>query len=111
MISGIVEALVRKLTLVLALAISPLAVQADEISGGWCSDGGASLHIEGNSIRTPGGQKTDGVYGHHFYRYVIPEGEEGAGLEVRMQQLSEDDMLLQVEGGEVQEWHRCQMVS
>ncbi|MDU8926667.1 hypothetical protein RXV86_04640 [Alisedimentitalea sp. MJ-SS2] len=95
----------------LALSLSAMAAQADEISGDWCSPLGAHLRIEGEEIVTPGGQRTHGVYGRHSYEFIVPDGEEGAGLVVRMQQLSEEQMVLTYEGRDPEEWRRCQVVS
>ena len=86
-------------------------VQADEISGDWCSPLGAHLRIERDEIITPGGQRTHGVYGRHSYEFIMPEGEEDAGLIVRMRQLLEERMIVTYEGRDPVEWGRCQAVS
>ncbi len=93
------------------LALLPGFALADEISGHWCSDLGAHVFIQGNRIQSPGGQMTDGIYGHHSYAYVVPEGEKDAGLKVFMQQLSEARVLVTTEGRDTEEWRRCQMIS
>ncbi|MDQ2088354.1 hypothetical protein [Marimonas arenosa] len=101
----------RVLAVVLALSAIPMASRADEISGDWCSDGGAQVRIDGDKIRTPGGQQTQGVYSRHRIDFVIPEGEPDAGLSVAMRQLSEERVIVTYDGGEPEEWHRCKLVS
>lgn len=93
------------------LCLVAASAQADEISGDWCSDLAAHLRIAGDRITTPGGQETDGVYGRHSYEFVVPEGERDAGLTVRMQQMSEERVIVTYEGRTPEEWHRCQVVS
>ena len=91
--------------------ISASAAQADEISGDWCSSEGAHVRIEGNRIRSPGGQWTDGNYERHSYAFVIPEGEADAGQGVFLQQLSEEQVLYTLDGQEAEAWSRCKLTS
>jgi hypothetical protein len=67
------------------------------------------MSIRGSSIVTPGGHQTIGNYTRHFFSYVIPEGETGAGMTVEIQLLSEY-LAHARQGGDssVQEWRRCQ---
>lgn len=101
----------RRFILAGLFGLLPGLAAADEISGDWCSPAGAHLRIEGDEIVTPGGQRTHGVYSRHAYRFIIPEGEADAGLEVFLQQLSEERVLVTFEGRETEEWQRCAMVS
>ena len=99
-----------------ALALLPALLlatpaAADEISGDWCSPGGAQLRIEGAEIVTPGGQRTRGIYSRHSYEFVVPDGEVDAGLTVQMRQLSEERVRVTYEDRAPVEWARCQVVS
>ncbi len=82
---------------------------ADAIDGDWCRADGKRMTIRGPAIVTPGGQQTSGDYTRHFFSYVIPAGEAGAGATVSIQLLSE--YLAHARQGPdapVQEWRRCQ---
>jgi hypothetical protein len=82
---------------------------ADAIDGDWCRADGKRMTIRGAAIVTPGGQETNGNYTRHFFSYVIPSGESGAGATVSIQLLSE--YLAHARQGadaSVQEWRRCQ---
>jgi hypothetical protein len=84
-------------------------VLADAIDGDWCRADGKRMAIRGPAIVTPGGQETNGNYTRHFFSYVIPAGEAGAGATVSIQLLSE--YLAHARQGAdapVQEWRRCQ---
>jgi hypothetical protein len=82
---------------------------ADAIDGDWCRSNGERMTIHGSSIITPGGQQTSGDYSRHFFSYVIPAGEAGAGKTVSIQLLGEY-LAHARQGAEapVQEWRRCQ---
>jgi len=98
--------------LIMALLIAwPLAGNADEISGDWCSDGGANVRIEGDQIRSPGGQMTSGLYSRHSFEFIVPDGEAEAGLTIFLQQLSEEQVRVTYEGRDPEIWNRCEMVS
>ncbi len=101
----------RRIFFVVAAVLSASAAQADEISGDWCSPLGAHVRIEGSRIQSPGGQWTDGDYGHHSYAFVIPEGEADAGQGVYMQQLSEERVLYTQDGQDTETWTRCKLTS
>ena len=62
---------------------------ADAIDGDWCGSDGKRMTIRGPSIITPGGQQVTGDYTRHFFSYVIPAGELGAGATVAIQLLNE----------------------
>lgn len=102
------------LPIVLGLALSAGPALADAIDGDWCF-GGATLRIEGEDVRTPGGQDIKGDYDRHAFRYVAPAGDKDAGAEVLMQLLSDDDMVLFRRTGGTdsprEDWKRCQPVS
>jgi hypothetical protein len=85
------------------------SAHADAIDGDWCHSNGKRMSIRGPAIITPGGQETSGNYTRHFFSYVIPAGEIGAGATVEIQLLNE--YLAHARRGDdpsVQEWRRCQ---
>jgi hypothetical protein len=84
-------------------------VFADAIDGDWCRADGKRMTIRGPAIVTPGGQQTNGDYSRHFFSYVIPPSEAGAGATVSIQLLGEYlAHARQGADGVVQEWRRCQ---
>jgi hypothetical protein len=84
--------------------------RADAIDGDWCHASGKRMAIRGPAITTPGGKETQGNYTRHFFSYVIPAGEAGAGSTVSITLLGE--YLAHAREGSndapVQEWRRCQ---
>ena len=86
------------------------AALADAIDGDWCHSNGKRMSIHGPEIVTPGGKQTRGDYSRHFFSYVIPQGEAGAGETVAITLLGE--YLAHARQGAadapVQEWRRCQ---
>jgi hypothetical protein len=96
---------------VAAVALIELATPAyaDAIDGDWCRADGSQMSIHGPEITTPGGKQTRGDYTRHFFSYVIPAGEAGAGETVNITLLSE--YLAHARVGSdptVQVWRRCQ---
>ena len=90
------------------LCASP--VYADAIDGDWCHADGGRMSIRGPAIVTPGGNAIQGNYDRHFFSYVIPPGEPGAGKTVNIVLLGEY-LAHAREGGQdapVREWRRCQ---
>jgi hypothetical protein len=84
-------------------------VLADAIDGDWCHATGKHMTIRGPEIVTPGGKQTSGDYSRHFFSYVIPDGEAGAGATVSITLLGE--YLAHARVGSdptIQEWRRCQ---
>ena len=90
------------------------AARADAIDGDWCN-ASRSLNIQGPSIRTPGGNTISGDYSRHGFRYTVPAGEEGAGANVEMVLLNDENMeLVRSAGGSrgvPERWRRCKPVS
>ncbi len=83
---------------------------ADRIDGNWCYKDGRHMTIDGPKIETPGGTMMTGEYHRHGFRYVVPEGEPGAGDTITMVQL--DDETINVHVGEdpaVHVWNRCKL--
>jgi hypothetical protein len=90
--------------------LAPAAARADAIDGDWCRADGKRMSIRGSDIVTPGGVAMRGEYTRHFFSYVVPAGEPGAGNTVAITLLSEY-LAHAREGGNdapVQEWRRCQ---
>ena len=82
---------------------------ADAIDGDWCRADGKRMSIRGPAIVTPGGKQIQGDYDRHFFSYVVPAGEAGAGNKVSITLLGEYlAHAREGEAGAVQEWRRCQ---
>jgi hypothetical protein len=94
----------------IALLMPAGPARADAIDGDWCRADGKRMSIRGPAIVTPGGKETRGDYSRHFFSYVIPPGEAGAGNTVSITLLGE--YLAHAREGSndapVQEWRRCQ---
>jgi ABC-type phosphate transport system substrate-binding protein len=92
-----------------AALLAPVAsASADAIDGEWCSQG-KRMTIRGSTIVTPGGKELIGNYSRHFFSYVVPPGEPGAGgtnsIWLRNENLAHGRM-----GGNdspTVEWQRC----
>ena len=86
------------------------SARADAIDGDWCRADGKRMSIRGPDITTPGGNRIQGDYSRHFFSYVIPVGEPGAGGTVSITLLSEYLAHARQGGADapVQEWRRCQ---
>ena len=91
------------------LAFPAAPARADAIDGDWCRADGKRMSIRGPEIVTPGGKETRGNYNRHFFSYVIPAGEAGAGNTVSITLLGEY-LAHAREGADapIQEWRRCQ---
>ncbi len=82
--------------------------RADVIDGSWCRDPGRRLTIDGPAIVTPAGTTTRGDYSRHYFSYVVPAGEDGAGRTVEMRLLNEDTMQMRAgPAAPVETWRRC----
>jgi hypothetical protein len=95
---------------VAGLILIAAPARADAIDGHWCRVGdNKRMSIRGPEIVTPGGRTIHGDYGRHFFSYVVPPGEAGAGRKVAITLLGE--YLAHAREGDdpaVQEWRRCQ---
>ena len=84
---------------------------ADAIDGDWCHQAsGRRLSIRGPQIVTPGGKKMEGDYSRHWFNYVVPAPEPGAGKTVYMQLLDEDTVYLHLgdaSAADPETWIRC----
>lgn len=97
---------------VLALVCGATAVSAHSIDGQWCSpDGVRSLQIAGPRVVTSSGVDTMGDYQHYAYSYLVPEGHEGAGSEIDMVFLNDDEMRVTAGSASPEIWNRCKPVA
>jgi hypothetical protein len=100
------------LTAALFVPIAPGLVHADVIDGDWCK-GTSHFTIEGPKILTPGGNRIEGRYSRHSFFYVVPANEPGAGGEIDMLLLNEENVQVTRKGQSSQPevWQRCRPTS
>ena len=95
-----------------AIGLGAEDARADAIDGQWCL---ASSHfaIDGPTILTPGGNRIEGSYSRHGFRYTVPANEPGAGTEIVMLLLNEQTVELSRSGGSSppEIWRRCKVTS
>ena len=100
-----------RVTLMLtATALAGLSggARADVIDGAWCREPGGRLTIDGPTIVTPAGTATRGTYSRHYFSYVVPSGESGAGTTIEMRLLNEETMQMRAgPAAPVETWRRC----
>jgi hypothetical protein len=109
---------IRKGRWLLALAgvfvIGASTAKADAIDGDWCF-GASSLLVKGPDVRTPGGNQILADYDRHGIRYVVPANEPGAGGQVVMRLLNEENAVLVRKTGTTEAapetWKRCKPIS
>ena len=94
----------------LATCVGSGVARADVIDGNWCGPDGRVFTIQGPRIVTPAGTATTGDYTRHTFAYVVPAGEAGAGMRIRMQLLNETTVRLTADHGP-EIWHRCDVTS
>lgn len=93
---------------VLGLVAGAGMARADVIDGAWCREPSGRLTIDGPAIVTPAGTATSGQYSRHYFSYVVPDGEAGAGTTVEMRLLNEQTMQRRAgPDAAVETWHRC----
>jgi hypothetical protein len=95
----------------LGLVLFAAPAFADAIDGDWCHQAsGRRFSIRGPQIVTPGGTSMAGDYSRHWFSYVVPAPEPGAGKTVFMQLLDENTVHLRL-GEEAaanpETWIRC----
>jgi hypothetical protein len=86
---------------------SPVAAWADSIDGSWCHLDGRRMRIEGPRIVTPAGTATQGNYGRHDFTYVVPQGDPGSGMTIRMLLMGETHVRVQEGDKTPVIWERC----
>ncbi len=85
---------------------------ADAIDGDWCSTNEVKqFSIAGHRIVTPAGTHTTGNYSRHAFSYIVLAGDPGAGAEIAMQLLNEEEVRVFVEKEEPKVWRRCELIS
>ena len=93
----------------LCLAMVTGPAMADAIDGNWCHNDGRRLSIRGPEVVTPGGKVMEGNYSRHWFSYVVPPPEPGAGETIFMTLLNENTV--QTRRGEAasaeETWLRC----
>ncbi len=92
----------------IALAALSTGARADVIDGAWCREPDGRLTIDGPTIVTPAGITTRGTYSRHYFSYVVPNGESGAGTTIEMRLLNEETMQMRAgPAGPIETWLRC----
>jgi hypothetical protein len=93
------------------LIAATTSARADAIDGQWCFST-SHLEIQGPTITTPGGNKIDGNYSRHGFRYIVPANEPDPGSEITMVLYGEELMELTRKGAPAPEkWRRCKPIS
>ncbi|MEM7170879.1 MAG: hypothetical protein AAF530_11965 [Pseudomonadota bacterium] len=91
--------------------------QAPLVDGSWCAADGRRITVEGLTVLTPEGQRTQGEYGDRAFRFQAPPGEWPAGAIIWMELKSSDSVRVSVESDSQQgppphdRWIRCDVVS
>jgi hypothetical protein len=83
---------------------------ADAIDGDWCHNDGRRFAIRGPEIVTPGGKRMAGNYSRHWFNYVVPAPEPGAGATIFMTLIDENTVQLRLgdnASAKPEEWRRC----
>ncbi len=105
----IIIALKKRVLIAFCLGTLAGPAFADAIDGHWCHDDGRRFSIRGPAIVTPGGRAMEGNYSRHWFSYVVPVPEPGAGETIFMTLMNENTV--QTRRGETasaQEiWIRC----
>jgi hypothetical protein len=101
--------LVKKISLSVCLVGLSVPAYADAIDGHWCHTDGRRFSIRGPEIITPGGKAMEGNYSRHWFSYVVPIPEPGAGDTISMTLLNENTVQTRLgEPASAQEiWIRC----
>jgi hypothetical protein len=96
----------------LVICLNGSSARADAIDGEWCL-GTSHFAIAGPSILTPGGNRIQGTYSRHGFVYVVPGNEPGAGGEISMILLNEENVQLTRAGqvNSLEIWRRCKPTS
>jgi hypothetical protein len=81
---------------------------ADAIDGDWCHADGRRFSIRGSAIVTPAGTAMIGNYDRHFFSYLVPAPEAGAGQTIFMTLYSENVVHVRLgEASPGETWNRC----
>lgn len=96
-----------------AAGLPSTAARADAIDGDWCN-GASTMHIDGETILTPGRSSIKGRYTRYSFAYVVPANEPGAGSEVNMVMIRGLETVHLTRAGQTgspEAWRRCKPVS
>jgi hypothetical protein len=95
----------------LGLVLLATPALADAIDGDWCHrESGRRFSIRGPQIITPGGKQMQVDNSRHWFNYVVPALEPGAGKTVFMQLLDENTVHLRLgeqAAANPETWIRC----
>ena len=101
----------RLIFALLGLVLLGMPAMADAIDGDWCHQpSGRRFSIRGPQIVTPGGKQMEGDYSRHWFNYVVPAPEPGAGKTVFMQLLDENTVHVRLgeqTAANPETWIRC----
>jgi hypothetical protein len=90
----------------LGFCFAPTLARADAIDGNWCR-GDKRFEIDGPAIVTPAGAHTQGDYMRHYFSFIVPPGEDGAGKQEDMVLHNETTVEVRPPGGAPEIWKRC----
>ena len=89
-------------------SLAALPALADAIDGHWCFPDGRRMSIQGPAIVTPDGTRTQGDYARHYFTYVVPPSDRGAGQTVSMALVNEETVHLRIGNADpIEVWRRC----
>jgi hypothetical protein len=90
-----------------ALAFASAPALADAIDGNWCHPDGRRFEIAGPTIVTPNKTRTQGQYDRHYFSYVVPASDPGAGTAIAMTLLGETTVRIKSGDRPEETWTRC----
>lgn len=90
-----------------ALVIASGPAVADAIDGHWCHMDGRRFEIAGPTIVTPNKTRMQGQYDRHYFSYVVPPSDPGAGIAIDMTLMGETTVRLKPGDRPEETWTRC----
>ena len=93
--------------LIAAVLLMPVAARADAIDGHWCHDDGRRFEIAGPLIVTPARSQAQGQYDRHYFSYIVPLNDPGAGATINMVLMGETTLRLKAGNTAEEIWNRC----
>lgn len=107
----------RRLTAFAATAImvltgnAPIQTQAQipSLDGDWCHADGKRLSVKGADLVLPGGKPLRADYARTYASWVVPQGEQNAGMTVTMMLIGSDRAHTREGAADTPplEWRRC----
>ena len=104
---GVTPTRSRLIGLIVAVLVLPGVARADAIDGHWCHDDGRRFEIAGPVIVTPARSRTSGQYDRHYFSYVVPTDDPGAGSTIEMVLMGETALRLKAGNTAEEIWNRC----